>query len=147
MKLSAILLACSVSAAETDNSPLAKLNNLRSIGIKLILSDSDHKRMDWKEKWVRKFRFNSNRMAKNFVRCGSTDVEADEQFDVEYNTENHCETINQLTSGFSNWTDRYMSLCSGQRKKAHQKNRMEKWQNMLNKGNGLLLNLLKIHDS
>ena len=68
MKLSAILLACSVSAAETDDSPLTKLNNLRSIGIKLILSDSDHKRMDWKEKWVRKFRFNSNRMAKNFVK-------------------------------------------------------------------------------
>ena len=147
MKLSTILLACSVSAAEIDDSPIAKLNYLTNIGFEFIWSDSVNKRKLWKEKWNKKIWANSRRMEKNFSRCGTTDVGADDQFDVEYNVENHCETINQLTTGFSNWTDRYMSLCNGQKNKFHQKHRMERWRNMLNKGNELYLNLLKIHDS
>ena len=143
MKISPILLACSASAAETDDSPIAKLNYMTSKTSNILSAgqESVNKGERWTQRWTNRFNRNTERMKKHFARCGTTNVEADDDFNEEYNTENPCEAVNKFTTGISNWTNRYMSLCNGQKNKSHQKKRMEKWRNLLNKGNGLNLNL------
>ena len=143
MKFSSILLACSASAAETDDSSIAKLNYMTSITSNILSAgqESVNKGERWTQRWTNRFSRNTERMKKHFARCGTTNVETDDDFNEEYNTENPCEAVNKFTTGISNWTNRYMSLCNGQKNKSHQKKRMEKWRNLLNKGNGLNLNL------
>ena len=99
--------------------------------------------------WINKFANNAKRMEKNFKRCGfynenvpnggpkpdpSSDRkrrEADE-IDVDrYNRENPTIGIQQLTTGFSKWAERYLAACSGQRNYNFQVNRMAKWNNIL----------------
>ena len=136
MKFSSILLAYSASAAVTDDLLIAKLNYMKSITSNILSAgqESVNKGERWTQRWTKRFSRNTERMKKHFARCGTTNVEADDGFDEEYNTENPCKTVNKLTTGISNWTDRYMSLCNGQKNKSHQKKRMEKWRNLLNKG-------------
>ena len=99
--------------------------------------------------WINKFANNAKRMEKGFKRCGfynenvphggpkpvpSSDRKrrgADE-IDVDrYNREDPVVGIQQLTTGFSKWAERYLSACSGQRNYNFQVNRMEKWNNIL----------------
>ena len=44
--------------------------------------------------------------------------------------------MKQLITGFSKWTERYISTCSGQRNHFHQTKRMKKWGDILNRGTG-----------
>ena len=153
MKLSTIFLARLTSAAETDETPISTLNNLRQISREMLISlweanaTSDTKYYEpvilptsasvtkrWISKWDRKFSRNSVRMRRSFDRCGTTDDEANEEINVENDVENPCGVFNQLLNGFSIWTDRYISSCNGQKKKSHQKKRLTKWKYILNEG-------------
>ena len=141
MKFSSILLACSASASEIDDSPIAKLNYMTSITSNVLSAgqESVNKGERWTQRWTNRFNRNTERMKKHFARCGTTNVEAHDDFNEVYNSKNPCEAVNKLTNRISNWTDRYMSLCNGQNNKSHQKKRMTKWRNLLSKGKRLNL--------
>ena len=79
------------------------------------------------------------RMRDSFGRCGTTDVEADDEIDVEYDTSNPCGAIDELINGYSKWADKYIAACKGQKTNSHQEKRFERWNNMLDKGKGLNL--------
>ena len=51
-----------------------------------------------------------------------------------YNREDPCIGMKQILTGFSKWSDRYISSCNGQKKHSHQKKRMLKWKYKLSKG-------------
>ena len=51
-----------------------------------------------------------------------------------YDRENPCIGMKQIITGFSKWSDRYISSCNGQKKHSHQTKRMTKWGNILSKG-------------
>ena len=53
-----------------------------------------------------------------------------------YDREYPCIGMNQIITGFSKWSDRYISSCNGQKNYSHQTNRMKKWKNIMNTGNG-----------
>ena len=143
MRLSTIFLACSDSAAETVDSPIAKLNRLGNIATEIFSTDSvikvagrgRHGR-SWGNRWKSKFIRSSDRMKNSFERCGTKSLEADVGLDEEYDIENPCEAIKQLTNGFTNWVNRHMSTCNGQKNHSHHEKRMENWQNLLHKGIG-----------
>ena len=44
---------------------------------------------------------------------------------------NPFKSINQITSGFQKWSQRFLSNCRGQQKRLHQMKRMEKWNRLL----------------
>ena len=44
--------------------------------------------------------------------------------------------MKQILTGFSKWSDRYISECSGQRTMQHQKKRMIKWGGIMNSVTG-----------
>ena len=145
MKLSTIFLACSASAAEADDTPTAKLNHLKNITAQIFTSDSIIERRGkrrggpnvkrWGRRWTERFMKNSGRMKQNFERCGTTPTEADDEPDIEYDFENPCGAIKQLTTEFTRWVNRHMSSCNGQKNHSHHEDRMERWQNLLHKGN------------
>ena len=56
-----------------------------------------------------------------------------------YNRYDTCIGMDQIITGFFKWSERYISNCSGQKNKFHQKNRMAKWRDILSKGTGLKL--------
>ena len=140
MKLSSIFLASfTTAAAETGDTAISTLNNLEQNISEILSSESINKRSKWKQRWTNKIQKTNARMRESFARCGTSDGEANNQIDIEYDTENPCRAINQLISGFSMWTDRNIASCNGQKKMFHQKKRLEKWNNILNKGNWLKL--------
>ena len=51
-----------------------------------------------------------------------------------YDRENPCIGIKQILTGFSKWSDRYISTCNGQKKHSYQTNRIIKWRRILNEG-------------
>ena len=85
-------------------------------------------------------------MERNFARgnqrCGFYDEDQlphggperkrrEDDFDERYNREDPAEGTKQITTGFRKWAERYLSQCSGQRNYAHQINRMNKWNSLL----------------
>ena len=147
MKFSAFYLAGLTSAAETDDTAIMSLNNLEKISLEFFSAESINKRSQWKERWAEKIKTNTNRMRGSFRRCGTINVEANEEIQMEYDIGNPCGAIKVLMNGFSNWADRYIASCKSQMKKSHQKSRMEKWTNMLNKGNRFKFKSIRIYDS
>ena len=147
MKFSAFYLAGLTSAAETDDTAIVTLNNLEKISLEFVSAESINRSSKWKAKWERKFQNNTDRMRRSFDKCGTINVEANEEIQMEYDIGNPCGAIKVLLNGFSNWTDRYISSCKSQMKKSHQKSRMEKWTNMLNKGNRFKFKSIRIYDS
>ena len=147
MKFSTIFLAGITSTAQTDDIALSTLTNLKKISLKIISSESINKRDQWKAKWTEKFLTNSARMHRSFALCGTKHDEADKKIHIEYDIENPCVAIKELMTGFSDWTNRYIASCQGQKRKSHQKKRIQKWSNMLNKGNRFELKLISIYDS
>ena len=133
MKFSTIFLVGFASAVETDNTAILTLNNLEKISSEILSSELINQRFSWKQRWTRKMKNNSDRMRKSFEKCGTKNVEANQEFDEKYDTGNPC-TITKLMSGFSKWVDKYIASCNGQKTKSHQKNRLEKWKNIFNKG-------------
>ena len=85
-------------------------------------------------------------MRRSFGRCGSTNGNANAVIKIEYNTENPCQAINQLIDGFTLWTERNLATCNGQKKNSHQKKRLAKFNNILNKGIGLKFKLIIIYE-
>ena len=148
MKLSTIFLACSVSVAETDDSPIAKLNHLENIATEIFFTESFRSAGSgrvgkrWAYRWTARITRNGSRMRESFAKCGTTPLDSDNDIDEEYDIDNACGAIKQLTTGFSNWVNRHMSLCRGQRKSHHEK-RITRWQNLLHKGNGFDLYFLE----
>ena len=135
MKLSTIFLAGLTSAAETDETAISNLENLRKIGKKFSHSIYEiNPRLG--HKWDRKFFHNFGPMRRSFKRCGTRDGETNDEMNVEIDFKNPCRSINQVLNGFSMWTDRYIASCNGQKKKSHQKKRFQKWKLILNKGKG-----------
>ena len=134
MKFSIIFLAGITSAAETDESAVVTLNKLLEISLEISSADFGINRAKWTQKWTQKFRNNSIRMSNSFQQCGTKWDSADDEIDVEYDIDNPCGAIRELFNGFSSWTTRYISNCRGQKKKSHQQNRLQKWNNMWNKG-------------
>ena len=51
-----------------------------------------------------------------------------------YDREDPCIGMKQILTGFSKWTDRYISSCNGQKNFGHQEKRMKKWTYILNEG-------------
>ena len=145
MKFSAFYLAGLTSAAETDDTAIISLHNLEKISLEFFSAESINKRSQWKERWAGKIKTNTNRMRGSFRRCGTINVEANEEIQMEYDISNPCGAIKVLMDGFSNWADRYIASCKGQMIKSHQKRRMEKWTNMLNKGNRFQLISIRIY--
>ena len=134
MKISTIFLASITSAAETDDTAISTLNNLEKSSLEIFSSESINKSSGWKEKWEGKMRKNVVRMRDTFEFCGTKHDELDEEIDIDYDIANPCRAITGLMNGFSKWVDRYTSSCKAQKKNSHHKNRLEKWNNILNKG-------------
>ena len=154
MKFSTIFLACSASAAETDDSPIAKLNRLENIVTEIFSTDSIIKGAgrgrwgkSWGNRWTAKFMRSSGRIKNSFERCGTISLEADVGFDEGYDIENPCRAIKQLTSGLTNWVNRHMSSCNDQKNHSHNEKRMQNWQNLLQKGIGFDLSFFRINYS
>ena len=156
MKLSAVYLAGLASAAEKKvppRHPLQRLNRLVEFTDEILNSGAfGNKPQKWIDMWAAKFSTNAGRMETNFnrggQRCGFYDDSMEhggpagdrERRDVDrYDRENPCKGMKQLITGFSKWSDRYISNCSGQKNMKHQKNRMSKWQGIMN--SGMVLNL------
>ena len=154
MKLSTICLAGLASATEKKvppRHPLQRLNRLVEFTSEILNSGAfNNKSEKWIQMWVTKFANNAERMEKNFSRgsqrCGfydenqlphggpSDDRERrDAEFD-RYDREDPCTGMKQIITGFSKWSDRYISSCSGQKNHQHQAKRMQKWSDILNKG-------------
>ena len=53
-----------------------------------------------------------------------------------YSRDDPCLGMKQLTTGFSKWSDRYLSSCFGQKNHQHQNKRMEKWFARFHEGKG-----------
>ena len=58
-----------------------------------------------------------------------------------YNRDNPCIGIKEILTGFSKWSDRYISACSGQDKHRYQNKRMTKWKADIVKGTPCDLNV------
>ena len=56
-----------------------------------------------------------------------------------YSRYDTCVGMNQIITGFTKWSERYISECSGQKNKSSQAKRMAKWRDILSKGKGLKL--------
>ena len=138
MKFSTIFLACLTSASDTNDTAISTLNNLEKISSEIFFSDTMNKRPAWKNKWSQKFRNNSVRMLESLERCGTTYDEAEGEIETEYDSSNPCKAVDFLTTGYSEWTARYIASCNGQKRNSHQKKRMIKWNNMLQKGTGFI---------
>ena len=119
--------------------PLQRLERLNQFTEELFTTWLDF--LPSQQAWIRKFRTNGERMAKNFQRgeqrCGHYDenqlphggpARKRRDFDEErYNREDPVEGIKQLTTGYRKWAERYLSQCSGQKKHAYQVKRMNQW--------------------
>ena len=57
----------------------------------------------------------------------SHDVQRRDIDDIRYDREDPCTGIKQILTGFTKWTLRYISQCSGQRDNSYQVRRMAKW--------------------
>ena len=51
-----------------------------------------------------------------------------------YDRENPCIGMKQILTGFSKWSDRYISSCNGQKNHSHQDKRITKWKYILSEG-------------
>ena len=51
-----------------------------------------------------------------------------------YDRDAPCRGMHQIITGFSKWSDRYISTCSGQMNYSYQTNRMKKWRGILGQG-------------
>ena len=156
MKLSTIIFA--VAAAEDKKvpprHPLQRLARLNQFANEILNQWFDF--LPSQERWIGKFAANAYRMERNFLRgnqrCGFYDADLhphggperkrrsddlDDDLDVDrYNRENPIIGVQQITTGFRKWAERYLSQCSGQKQHSYQINRMYKWRNQL--GNHLL---------
>ena len=154
MKLSTICLAGLASATEKKvppRHPLQRLSRLVEFSSEILNSGAfNNKSKKWITKWENKFANNAKRMEDNFTRgnqrCGfydehqlphggpSDDRERrDAEFD-RYDRVNPCKGMKQIITGFSKWSERYISSCSGQQNFQYQAKRMEKWSGILNEG-------------
>ena len=164
MKLSAICLVGFASATEKKvppRHPLQRLNRLVEFTSEILNSGAfNNKSVRWIENWELKFARNAARMEYNFSRgnqrCGFYDenqlphggpsddrARRDAEFD-RYDRENPCNGMKQIITGFSKWSDRYISKCSGQKNYQHQANRMEKWRGIFNQGKSVKILLTHI---
>ena len=164
MKLSTICLAGLASAAEKKvppRHPLQRLKRLVQFTSEILNSGAfNNESYKWIQNWEKKFANNAGRMAKNFKRgnqrCGFYDENQlphggpsddrkrrDAEFD-RYNRDDPCVGMKQIITGFSKWSDRYISSCSGQKNHQHQAKRMQKWRDILNKGKRVETELTQI---
>ena len=145
MKFSPAVLVALASAQDEKKvpprHPLQRLNKLVDFTEEIM--------NDWfsflpsQQAWITKFKTNAERMERNFSRgnqrCGFYDENQlphggpsddrkrrDAEFD-RYNREDPKVGIQQITTGFRKWAERYLSECSGQKTYNHQVNRMNKW--------------------
>ena len=147
MKFSPVLLLTFVSAEDKKvppRHPLERLERLNQFSAELLAT--------WfvflpsQNAWIRKFRTNGERMARNFQRgeqrCGHYDEDqlphggparkrrnADQT--ERYNRDDPVEGVKQLTTGYRKWAERYLSQCSGQMRYQHQVKRMNRWNQKL----------------
>ena len=70
----------------------------------------------------------------------------DAQFN-RYDRENPCNGMKQIITGFSKWSERFISSCSGQKNFQHQAKRMNKWRGIFNQGKQVEFELLILYDS
>ena len=81
---------------------------------------------------------NNDRMRNSFEKCGTDHDERDDEIDFKYKTGDSCMAIKELMNAYSEWIERYISSCNGQRNYSHQKRRIQKWNNLFNKGKSLI---------
>ena len=140
MKFLTIFLAGITSAADSDDPAISTLLYLEKISAEIIYSESIDEHLEniskdrWTWRWGNKFRDNNSRMLKSLTRCGTTNVEGEDEIEIKYDTSNPCKAIDELINGYSKWVDRYIAACRGQKKNSHQKRRLERWNNSLDKG-------------
>merc|ERR1712131_64023 len=145
MKFSPAVIVALASAQDEKKvpprHPLQRLERLTEFSEEILT--------DWfsflpsQQKWIQKFANNAERMQVNFERgnqrCGFYDEEQlphggpsderkrrDAEFD-RYDREDPSVGIQQITTGYRKWAERYLSQCSGQRNYNYQVNRMNKW--------------------
>ena len=128
--------------------PLQRLNRLVDFTSEIMTNWFDF--LPSQKAWIDKFANQADRMARNFQRgnqrCGFYDEnklphggpsddrkrrETDEMDVERYDREHPSVGIQQLTTGFSKWAERYLSACSGQKNYNHVGNKMAKWNNAL----------------
>ena len=144
---SALLLAFAASAEDKKVPPRHPLQRLERLGdFTEELLSTWFNFLPSQEAWIKKFKKNGERMATNFARggqrCGHYDEEQSphggparerrDEYSIErYNREDPSIGVKQLTTGYRKWAERYLSQCSGQKKKQYQINRMNKWNEIL----------------
>ena len=149
MKLSLALLAAVASAEDKKvppRHPLQRLGRLTEFSAEIL--DDWFKFVPSVENWKKKFKTNAKRMERNFnrgnQRCGFYDAEqvprggpsesrerrSDDDFE-RYDREDPSKGMEQITTGYRKWAERYLSQCSGQRLYQHQVNRMNLWNGKL----------------
>ena len=149
MKFSTLILVTMASAEDKKVPPRHPLERLDRLTMFVAEIFSDW--YSWspkKEKWILKFVANADRMGRNFKRdnqrCGFYDEtnlphggpsnHRERRFanDIDrYNREDPFEGIQQITTGFRKWAERYLAACSGQKKHKYIVNRMNKWSQKL----------------
>ena len=144
MKLSTIVFAA-VAAEDKKvppRHPIDRLKTLTRMSKKVL--DRNFGFLPSRLAWIVKFEFNANRMRRNFSRgnqkCGFYDQyqtphggperkrrEYDDDFDLARLSGNASLAIQQITTGYRKWAERYISACSGQRSYQFLIERMNKW--------------------
>jgi len=116
MKFSKVILAGSTSAAETDDTAISTLKYLEEVSLKIVSSEFINQRSGWKQRWSRRMKKNNDRMRNSFEKCGTDHDERDDEIYFKYKTGDSCMAIKELMSGYSEWVERYISSCNGQRR-------------------------------
>ena len=132
MKFSPFFFAAVVAEEVPYRHPTERLHQLTEFSEEILNDWFDF--LPSKDAWIRKFANNAKRMERKFnTPCGDRSYySADDEIELgEYNREDPSEGIEQITTGFSQWAERYLGQCSGQKKNKLQINRMEKWNNRL----------------
>ena len=145
MKISPVLLLAVASADDKKvppRHPLQRLARLKEFSAVML--------NDWygflpsKDKWVKKFAKNAERMERNFKRgnqrCGHYDenqlphggpAERKRRDDLDevfrYDKTDPSTGTHQIITGFRKWAERYLAACSGQKEHKHQDRRLRKW--------------------
>ena len=125
MKLSSIVFGTALAAE-----PIDYLNTIKAAAQEILShEDVTPKSNKWISVWERKFDRTADRMERNFLRrCGSYDATtAPVSADFDYDTSDPCAGMKTALSEFSDWSNRHLGGCNGQKNNDHHGKRMTRW--------------------
>ena len=125
MKLSTIVFGAALAAE-----PIDYLNTIKTAAQEVLShEDVTPKSNKWISVWERKFDRTADRMERNFLRkCGSYDANtAPVSADFDYDTSDPCAGMKTALSELSDWSNRHLGGCNGQKNNDHHGKRMKRW--------------------